>query len=59
MMRRLYYIAVFLVALIVLDAIANDSRYTRPFIDMIGSSAQRLTSAVEGFVGNIFRWGRS
>ena len=57
-MRRLYYTLIFLVALIVLDAIANDSRFTRPFIDIIGRSAQRVTHAIGDVVDGIFRWAR-
>ena len=56
-MRRLYYILVFLIALIVLDAVANNSRYTRPFVDTIDRSAQRFTSAIGAIIGDIFRWG--
>ena len=55
-MRRLYYTLVFLVALIVLDAVANNSRYTRPFIDTAGRSAQRVTQAISVMVDDIFRW---
>jgi hypothetical protein len=57
-MRRLYYILIFLVALIVVDAIANDARYTRPFLDMFSSAAQRFTHAIGNVVDGIFRWAR-
>jgi hypothetical protein len=52
-MRRLLYVLLFLVALIVLDAIANDSRYTRPFVDMASRSAQRFTHAIGVIVDDI------
>ena len=55
-MRRLYYILVFLIALMVLDATANNARYTRPYIDIVGRSAQRFTHAIGNFVDDIFRW---
>jgi hypothetical protein len=55
-MRRLYYTVIFLVALIVVDAIANDARYTRPFLDMFSRSAQRFTHAIGEVVDGIFRW---
>jgi hypothetical protein len=55
-MRRLYYTVIFLVALIVVDAVANNSRFTRPFIDIVGRSAQRVTHAIGDVVDDIFRW---
>ena len=57
-MRRLYYILVFLIALMVLDATANNARYTRPYIDLIGRSAQRFTQVIGNFVDDIFKWVR-
>lgn len=55
-MRRLYYTLIFLVVLIVLDATANNGRYTRPFMDMIGKAAQGFTHAIGNVVDGIFKW---
>ena len=55
-MRRLFYILAFLVALIVIDAGANHSRYTKPVVDGAFHYGQRFTNTVRLMVDDLLRW---